>query len=62
MNKTNCTCGCTETTTVVVGFLTGYSPETIDVEYADVEVCTDCGSTVHSPYDPDVDTIDELPF
>ena len=64
MNKTHssCTCGCTETTTIVVSFLTGFDPESADIDFADVEVCVDCGNTVQAQYDPSIDDAEELPF
>ncbi len=62
MNKTrSCTCGCSETTTIVVSFLTGFDAESVGIDYADVEICVDCGNP-YKQYDASTDDGEELPF
>lgn len=56
-----CTCGCKEHTTTVVAFVSGWSPETADVDYADVDVCASCGKEAHVISCIDDDD-DDLPF
>jgi hypothetical protein len=62
MKTHSCTCGCTETATIVVPFLTGFDAESADIDFADREVCVNCGSTVQTVSDPSIDDDDELPF